>query len=195
MALIFNNGGLCFLAVKGVGKGFSGLLVLRILLCSAQDALSDQGANCNTDDQNGGDERLNTSVVAGSLHVVLKLLLAAHVEENLVRVVARLVLGQVGVDRLGKAYTFVIHVEDTVEVLEEVDTQVRFASIARGRNLQHAVSISIDDVLVLGDHIVCLLYCESQVWHSVELLNRAVGSPEAHWVQLGLASAVDVVHD
>ena len=183
------------MAVKGVGKGFSGLLVLRILLCSAQDALSDQGANCNTDDQNGGDERLNTSIVAGSLHVVLKLLLAAHVEKNLVRVVARLVLGQVGVDRLGKAYTFVIHVEDTVEVLEEVDTQVRFASIARGRNLQHAVSISIDDVLMFGNHIVCRLNCKGQVWHGIKLLNSALCAPESNWVQLGFSSTVDVVHD
>ena len=98
MALIFNHGSLCFLAVEGIGKGFSGLLVLRILLCSAEDALSDQGANCNTDDQNGGDQGLHTSVVACSLHVILKLLLAAHVEEDLVCVAARLVLGQVGGD-------------------------------------------------------------------------------------------------
>ena len=98
LALIFSHGRLCFLAVECVSKGFSGLLVLRILLCSTEDALSDQGANRNTDDQNGDDQGLHTSVVACSLHVVLKLLLAAHVEEDLVRVAARLVLGQVGVD-------------------------------------------------------------------------------------------------
>ena len=166
-------------AVKRVGEGLSRLLVLTFLLCLAQDALGNEGTNADTEDQNGGHERLHSPIEASSLHVVFELLLAAHVQEDLVGVAARLVIAQVAVDRLSEANFLVVHVEDSVVVFEEVNTKVGLARVPSWCNLQNTVSIPINDVLVLGDHVVRRLDRESQVWHGIELLNGAASAPES----------------
>ena len=57
------------------------------------------------------------------------------------------------------------------------------------------MAISVDQILVLGDHVLCLVNSECQVWHSVILFNCALGTPETHRVQLWLTGSISVVHD
>ena len=91
-------------------------------------------------------------------------------------------LRKVRVDGLSKSDSLVVHVENTIVVFKEVDSQVSFTCVASRSDLQHTVSISIDNVLVLRNNVVSRLNRESQIWHCVKLLNRALGSPETHWV-------------
>jgi len=104
-------------------------------------------------------------------------------------------LTQVRVDRLSETYTLVIHVEDAVVVLKEVNTEIGLASITSGCDLQHTVSVPIDNVLVLRDHVLCRFNREGQVWHGVVLLDGTSSAPETYWVELWLTGTIDVVHD
>jgi len=105
------------------------------------------------------------------------------------------VLAEVRVDTLRETHSLVIHVENTVIILKEVNAKVSLASVASRRDLQHTVPVPIDHVLMLAYHVVCLLDCEGEVGHRIVLLHRAVGTPQANWVQLGLASTILFVHD
>ena len=104
-------------------------------------------------------------------------------------------LTQVRVDRLSKSDTLIVHIEDAVVILKEVDAQIGLARVSSWRDLQDAVPIPIDHVLVLGDHVGRLIDREGQVGHRIILLYCAVGAPEAYRVQLGFASTILLVHD
>ncbi len=53
------------------------------------------------------------------------------------------------VDGLSEADSFVLHVKNTVVVLEEVNAEVRLSCVARRRNLQDTVPVAVDHVLML----------------------------------------------
>ena len=99
------------------------------------------------------------------------------------------------VDGLSEADSLVLHVKNTVIVLEEVNTKVCFASVTSGSDLEDTVSVAIDHVLVFRDYIGGLVDCEFQVWHGVVLLFRALCAPEPDRVKPWLACVESVVHD
>ena len=104
-------------------------------------------------------------------------------------------VAEIRVDTLGESDTFVVHIENTVVVFEEVDTEVCLTSIASRRDLQDTMTIAVDHVLVLTNNIIGLFNGESEIWHRIELLNCAVSTPKADWIQLWLTSSILLVHD
>ena len=99
------------------------------------------------------------------------------------------------VDGLSEAHSFVLHVKNTVVVLEEVNTKVCFARVASGSNLENTVSIAIDYVLMLRDNVGCLIDCKLQVWHHIELLLGATCTPKTYWVKSWLSGTIGFMHD
>ena len=53
------------------------------------------------------------------------------------------------VDGLSEADSLVLHVKNTVIVLEEVNAEVCFSSVTGGSNLEDTVPVAIDHVLML----------------------------------------------
>ena len=104
-------------------------------------------------------------------------------------------LTEIRVDALSETNSLVVHIEDAVVVLEEVNAQVCLAVVARWCDLQHAMPVSVDHVLVLRDNISCVIDGERQVRHSIKLLNCAACTPKTHWVQLRFACSVLLVHN
>ena len=104
-------------------------------------------------------------------------------------------LTEIRVDALRETNSLVVHVEDAVVVLEEVNAQVCLAVVARWCDLQHAMPVSVDHVLMLRDNISCVVDGERQVRHRIELLDRAAGAPKTHWVQLRFACSILLVHN
>ena len=98
------------------------------------------------------------------------------------------------VNRLGKANAFVFHVKDSIVVLEKVDAEVGLARVAGWGDLQHAVPVAVDHVLVFGYYVGGLVDCKFQVGHCVELVFSALSSPETYWVESWLPCPVGFMH-
>ena len=93
-----------------------------------------------------------------------------------------LVLAKIRVHTFSEANSLVVHVKNTVVIFEEVDAKIGLASVARRCNLQDAVTISVNHVLMFTDDVVCLLDRKCKIRHRIILLNGTMSTPETHWV-------------